>query len=158
MIGGTALRVTHVVVVVMAFTLSGCMRSVGPQVFVSDGCSHFPEGTHEHKDLWLRCCLEHDKHYWQGGTRDQRRAADLALRECVRQVGEPVIAEIMLRAVRVGGSPYWPMRFRWAYGWPYPRGYRVLSQEEQEMIQKMLESYGLSQGRKGNEKGTEENR
>ncbi len=91
--------------------------------FSSDGCSAFPDGTIIQQSLWLSCCTEHDKAYWQGGTKQQRLAADLALQECVADVGKPVIADLMLAGVRVGGSPHWPTQFRWGYGWPYPHGY-----------------------------------
>lgn len=91
--------------------------------FTSDGCSGFPDGTLQQQTLWQSCCLEHDKAYWQGGTYQQRLNADLALKQCVASVGEPVIAELMLSGVRVGGSPYWPTQFRWGYGWSYPHGY-----------------------------------
>ena len=91
--------------------------------FTSDGCSAFPDGTYEQKQLWLACCTVHDKAYWRGGTYQQRLNADLALKNCVAEVGEPLIAELMLAGVRVGGSPYWPTKFRWGYGWSYPHGY-----------------------------------
>lgn len=91
--------------------------------FTSDGCSAFPDGTYEQKQLWLACCTVHDKAYWRGGTYQQRLNADLALKSCVTEVGEPLIAELMLAGVRVGGSPYWPTKFRWGYGWSYPHGY-----------------------------------
>ncbi len=91
--------------------------------FTSDGCSAFPDGTFEQQKLWLDCCTAHDKAYWRGGTYQQRLDADLALRQCVAKVGEPLIAELMLAGVRVGGSPYWPTKFRWGYGWPYFHGY-----------------------------------
>ncbi len=103
--------------------------------FTSDGCSEFPDGTLQQKDLWLHCCVAHDRAYWLGGTYEEREAADETLELCVAEVGEPAIAKLMLAGVRVGGSPYWPTRFRWGYGWRYldgwwPRGYRVLSAEE----------------------------
>lgn len=91
--------------------------------FTSDGCSAFPDGTVLQQSLWLSCCTDHDKAYWQGGTKQQRLDADLALQQCVADVGEPIIADLMLAGVRVGGSPYWPTQFRWGYGWPYPHGY-----------------------------------
>ncbi|TDR22545.1 hypothetical protein [Marinicella litoralis] len=102
--------------------------------FKSDGCSAFPDGTLAEKDLWLRCCYQHDLSYWQGGTAVQRKQADFALKYCVAQVGEPMVANLMLAGVRVGGSPYWPTQFRWAYGWPYFRGYKEISAEEQKQI------------------------
>ena len=36
----------------------------------------------------------------------------------------------MLIGVRVGGSPIFPTRFRWGYGWEWPRWYGPLSAEE----------------------------
>ena len=91
--------------------------------FNTDGCSSFADGTLKQKQLWLDCCIDHDKAYWQGGSVQQRLDADLALESCVTQVNEPVIAQLMLAGVRVGGSPYWPSPFRWGYGWRYPHGY-----------------------------------
>ena len=91
--------------------------------FTSDGCSSFPNGTLLQEELWLSCCTEHDKAYWQGGSYQQRLDADIELKRCVSAVGKPVIAELMLSGVRVGGSPYWPTNFRWGYGYSYPHGY-----------------------------------
>jgi len=105
---------------------------------MSDGCSSFPDGTIEHNTLWLDCCVEHDKAYWAGGTYKDREIADKALKECVATVGEPQIAEIMLAGVRVGGSPYFPTRFRWGYGWPYLRGYKELTSAEKQEVEKMI--------------------
>jgi len=106
--------------------------------FRSDGCSAFPDGTLTEKKLWQQCCYQHDLAYWQGGTSEQRKQADYALKQCVFQVGEPVIANLMLAGVRVGGSPYWPTRFRWAYGWPYLRGYKAITADEQQQINHAL--------------------
>lgn len=102
--------------------------------FISDGCSAFPDGTLEQQDLWLECCVDHDKAYWKGGTYQQRLNADENLRICVADVGKPLIAELMLAGVRVGGSPYLPAKFRWGYGWPYLRGYKALKEEEKVQI------------------------
>ena len=106
--------------------------------FTTDGCSLFPNGLPNHKDLWLECCIQHDKTYWLGGTRAERKAADRALSTCVAQVNEPRIAKLMLGAVRVGGSPYWFSPFRWGYGWPYGRGYQPVSPEERALAEKLL--------------------
>ena len=107
--------------------------------FTTDGCSLFPDGLPNHKNLWLECCIEHDKAYWLGGTYAERKAADRALRRCVAQVKEPRIARLMLNGVRVGGSPYWFSSFRWGYGWPYERGYQPISPEERALAEKLLE-------------------
>jgi hypothetical protein len=123
----------------LAFSLSASCAAPGPlRPFTTDGCSDFPDGTPSHKTLWLSCCTEHDKAYWQGGTYDERRKADSELQRCVANVGEPGIAALMLAGVRVGGSPYWPTRFRWGYGWPWPRGYRAPTPAERDQIQQVL--------------------
>ncbi len=105
------------------------------QPFSSDGCSSFPDGTFEQNQLWLKCCSAHDFAYWKGGTYQQRIDADLALQECVAQVGKEEIALLMLAGVRVGGTPFLPTAFRWGYGWPYPRFYGPLSEEELRQIE-----------------------
>lgn len=103
--------------------------------FTTDGCSAFPDGTYQHKALWLKCCTAHDLAYWQGGTYDERVDADKALKQCVADIGEPNIAKLMLAGVRVGGSPYFPTSFRWGYGWPYPRFYKALTEEEKRQVE-----------------------
>jgi hypothetical protein len=106
--------------------------------FTSDGCSSFPDGTLKEQQLWLNCCMAHDFAYWQGGNYQQRLDADKALKECVANVGKPEIAQLMLAGVRVGGSPYWPTKFRWGYGWSWPRGYKEVTKEEQRQIEEMI--------------------
>jgi hypothetical protein len=111
--------------------------------FTSDGCSAFPEGTIEQKQLWHSCCVVHDLAYWKGGNADERKAADLALKVCVAEVGEPGIAKLMLAGVRVGGTPWLPTRFRWAYGWPYLRGYKEA--EDGELLQIELKTMAATE-------------
>jgi len=105
--------------------------------FISDGCSSFPNGTFEQKELWLSCCQKHDFDYWQGGTYQQRLISDVALKVCVANVGEPEIALLMLAGVRVGGTPYLPTKFRWGYGWSYPRFYGELTAAELQQVKKL---------------------
>lgn len=109
-----------------------CSKSFGADLkpFSSDGCSSFPDGTFTQNKLWLNCCTVHDYAYWKGGSAFERQQADAALSSCVAEVGEPKIALLMLAGVRVGGSPYWPTKFRWGYGWPYPHFYGELSADE----------------------------
>lgn len=112
-----------------ALTLAATLRP-----FTSDGCSAFPDGTFKQKELWLSCCVSHDYAYWKGGTYQQRLASDYELKRCVERVGEPKIAALMLAGVRVGGTPYLPTSFRWGYGWPYPRFYGVLTEDELKQV------------------------
>lgn len=118
--------------VFMSLSVTATAEEIKP--FTSDGCSAFPDGTLEQKQLWLACCTAHDFSYWQGGTYEERLVADQELKQCVAAVGEPEIAKLMLVGVRVGGSPYFPTSFRWGYGWSYPRLYKALSPEEKAQI------------------------
>lgn len=122
--------------IVLSMLLAGCQnQELRP--YLSDGCSSFPDGTFAHKTLWLDCCEAHDFSYWQGGTREQRAAADTELQQCVASTGEPQIAGLMLKGVRVGGSPYWPTTYRWGYGWPYGRGYQPLTPDQRQQVEKL---------------------
>lgn len=107
--------------------------------FTSDGCSAFPDGTLEENTLWLACCEEHDRAYWQGGTYEQRLDADKQLKQCVAALGKPKTAMLMLTGVRVGGSPAFPTTFRWGYGWSYPRGYAELTEDELQQVNKLTQ-------------------
>jgi hypothetical protein len=69
-----------------------------------------------------------------GGTKEERLKADHELRDCVAAVGEPKTAELMLRGVRVGGTPYLPTSWRWGYGWRYFRGYKPLTDSDKKLI------------------------
>ncbi|HEY7772407.1 MAG TPA: FAD-binding oxidoreductase [Marinagarivorans sp.] len=111
--------------------------------FKTDGCSMFPDGTLWDFTLWRSCCVVHDLAYWQGGDYMTRMAADDALRQCVDDVGEPIVGVAMLLGVRLGGSPYWPTEFRWGYGWKVPRGYRPLSNAEAAQVEQMLKSQAI---------------
>lgn len=123
----------RVLIILLLVPLGSLAGEIRP--FESDGCSLFPNGTIRENELWLSCCIAHDRAYWKGGTYQDRLAADKELEGCVAAVDEPQIALLMLAGVRVGGTPYFPTRFRWGYGWPFPRGYRALTDEEIEQIE-----------------------
>lgn len=106
--------------------------------FTSDGCSLFPEGTWTQQNLWLDCCIAHDRTYWLGGSYLERLEADQALQQCVAAIGEPQIGTLMLAGVRVGGTPFLPTGFRWGYGWDGFRGYRPLSPQDRLLAAELL--------------------
>jgi len=99
---------------------------------------------------WEACCVAHDRDYHVGGAEavsasdsfDQRRDADRTLASCVVDTGVQqsptlqelyelsetqirilyeAIAELMYRAVRLGGIPCTSQSWRWGYGWPMCR-------------------------------------
>ena len=131
-------RINILIHVLTGLLVSGC-QTVGQRglsTFKSDGCSCFPDGTSEQPDLWKRHCIEHDHAYWKGGTRQERKAADLKLRDGIQGEGNPVIARIAYAGVRIGGTPWLPTPWRWGFGWSYPRGYRELDEAEETEIEK----------------------
>ena len=125
------------------YSLSTIVIAEDLKPFTTDGCSAFPDGTLAQQSLWINCCIRHDLAYWKGGTYAERLEADQALETCVADVGEPEIAQLMLAGVRVGGSPYFPTTYRWGFGWPYPRGYNALNNDEIIEVQHMLENFRL---------------
>ena len=52
--------------------------------FKSDGCSFYPDQN------LSSCCKAHDKVYWKGGTKQQRKVADKKLEKCVEKKGHKV--------------------------------------------------------------------
>lgn len=112
------------------------------QDFTSDGCSLFPDGTISDREQWCECCFKHDIAYWRGGTEAERRRSDEELRTCVlERTGDKSLAETMYLGVRAGGHPVFPAWYRWAYGWPYGRGYRPLTIGEQALVRTKLADY-----------------
>ena len=81
-----------------------------PEGYVSDKCSWFPDGNYGD------CCVEHDKAYFFGGTKKERRAADDKLYECVKGKGRGFTAKMMWVGVRIGGVAFLPTSFRWGFG------------------------------------------
>lgn len=90
----------------------------------SDGCTIISKPY-----MWLTgkyleqrpCCIKHDEWYHFGGTHAQRLFADQELRDCVLDCGDTqfekacfwVVGWAMYYAVRVGGSPKLPFKWRW---------------------------------------------
>jgi hypothetical protein len=123
-------------VILLPFTSTAYAEDL--QLFSSDGCSAFPDGSVSQNELWLECCTAHDFAYWQGGSYSERMNTDLELHECVSKVGEEEIALLMLAGVRVGGSPFFPTAFRWGYGWSYPKFYGELTDQELQQVKNRI--------------------
>ncbi len=90
---------------------------------------------------WETCCVAHDREYWRGLAIDGyrlRKNADVELRQCVLDTGLQLssklserfsvseknvkqafslTADLMYRAVRLGGQPCSLLPWRWGYGW-----------------------------------------
>jgi len=99
--------------------------------FKSDGCSRFPDGG------YYSCCYLHDFAYWPGGTAEERKSADEALRACVREkTGSGFLAGVMFWGVRLGGGPGHLTTYRWGFGWPFPyrEDYGLLTPAERKQV------------------------
>lgn len=120
-------------------TLTASAHAAKLDMFSTDGCSAFPDGTLAQKQLWQACCVAHDLAYWAGGTYADRQAADEAMQECVADVEAPEVAKLMWVGVRLGGSPFFPTSYRWGYGWRYVRGYKPLDETEKQQIMEIID-------------------
>jgi hypothetical protein len=96
---------------------------------------------------WQQCCVVHDRAYHAGAGRQAdakasyaaRRRADEQLRQCVIRTGKRrapelmtnyglsysqasalyrSVADVMYRAVRLGGAPCTGLPWQWGFGWP----------------------------------------
>ncbi len=105
--------------------------------FSSDGCSAFFDSNRG--GSWQHCCVQHDLHYWKGGTKQMRKNADKQLRDCVNDQ-EPALGGLVYLGVRLGGGSYLPFTWRWGYGWYVPRSYLPTTIEEQDYINFMQPS------------------
>jgi len=129
-----------VLIVLICISNSAIAEQLKP--FTSDGCSQFPDGTLTEKNLWCGCCITHDIAYWQGGSRQQKKQADEALRTCVlNSTQNSLLAETMYIGVRLGGLPIFPVWYRWSYGWEYGRNFQALNQKEKQLVATQLNQY-----------------
>jgi len=69
---------------------------------------------------WKECCVIHDRAYYYGGTREEKQAADEALKQCVAGIiGDEILGVLlgttMKMAVSIGGVPYFSTSYRWGY-------------------------------------------
>jgi hypothetical protein len=90
--------------------------------FSTDGCSNYPDGKlHTLKKEWLHCCVVHDRAYWLGGMKSERKKADKALKQCIFNINKSPLnklrAKAMYTAVRLFGGPKFNMSYSWGYGW-----------------------------------------
>jgi hypothetical protein len=71
---------------------------------MSDGCSGDPILSADPKAR--KCCVEHDRKYFLGGSRADREAADTEFRACLVKAGVPMWrAWYLWLSVRTFGGP-----------------------------------------------------
>lgn len=100
--------------------------------FTTDGCSQSDDGN------WKHCCVAHDIWYWKGGTWDQKKAADLQLKACMKEAGATEsLAQQYYIVTRVAGAFLQKTKYRWGNGWRYLRGLTPWSENELSQIQRL---------------------
>lgn len=104
------------------------------QSFVSDGCSVPNSLNHAN---WESCCVAHDYAYWKGGTKEEKRQADVKFHRCLKERNATDIEmETWFTAVYELGDS------RWGSGWT-PRKlstFEALTQVEKNLIQKKVKA------------------
>ena len=130
-----------------AVTTDGCSGglSVGWEYMATK--IKYVQDKHGDRPAWESCCVTHDRAYHEAGKAstdakesfNARKAADTILKTCVLETGTNRsavlakeyglseketellyigIANLMYRAVRIGGMPCTGLPWRWGYGWP----------------------------------------
>ncbi len=100
--------------------------------FGTDGCSVVA-------DLDMKaCCIVHDWAYWQGGTWRDRAKADREFYRCIKRHSRyRFLAGIRWLGVRIGAVGWLPFKkWRWGYGWKYPRTKAPKKDESFETVEK----------------------
>lgn len=103
--------------------------------FLTDFCTSYAEGTRSQPDLWKHCCIEHDLYFWAGGSKADRKATDIRLRDCVAATGAETHARLIYTAVSIGGAS--PIRFKtkqWGHAFENRERYQSLSLEETNLV------------------------
>ena len=132
------------------FSTDGCSGGLSAGWEYMSGLFPGMAQMHGEQPPWEDCCIEHDIKYHAGGAEnvsavesfEQRKQADMTLLSCVRDTGTErslelqteyglsetqvvtiykSVAELMYRAVRLGGIPCTNQPWRWGYGWPLCR-------------------------------------
>jgi hypothetical protein len=129
------------------FTTDGCSGGLSAGWRYFSETIDLLEENHGEAPPWESCCVSHDREYHRAGGRSlsaeesfaARLKADESLRRCVLDTGNErapelfqqygmsadevedvyvIIANLIYRAVRIGGIPCSGLPWRWGYGWP----------------------------------------
>ena len=112
--------------------------------FETDGCTMSPDGTPSRPELWKECCVAHDLKFWGGGTKEERKEADSALKGCVKEKAGAAIANIFFAGVKLGSlSPIKLSSKKWGNAWYERAGYRKLEDNEIHQLLGELQHFDL---------------
>lgn len=133
--------------VLAPFVSDGCSGGVSSVWRLATSTVPALAERHGEHPPWESCCTAHDERYHAGAppggdartSFEARRRVDEDLRRCVRQIGEERtgrlsteyglepdevaliyagLADVIYRAVRLGGGPCTGLPWRWGFGWP----------------------------------------
>jgi hypothetical protein len=142
------MKLLLILILTMSFSHSTFAQSseeiIALRPFASDYCSKWPDGKYEDPRQWGDCCFTHDMHYWIGGTRDEKKASDIELKECVKLSGSSLNSFIMYIGVRIGGVPG-SADYSWGFGYNSARGYEKVPRGELEKAKVILEQSKYNQ-------------
>ncbi len=142
------LRISEPDAILNEFTTDGCSGGLSDGWEYLSSQVRDIAAKHGDRPPWENCCVVHDVAYHQGGATSAsasesfaaRKLADLELLSCVAATSADrsdelqqlyglnknqvailyqSIAELMYRAVRLGGVPCSGQAWRWGYGWPH---------------------------------------
>jgi hypothetical protein len=102
--------------------------------FVTDYCTYFLDGTPSKPTLWRDCCIEHDIHYWYGGTIKDRDHTDLKLKYCVEKVAGKTWAHLIYTGVKAGHYSPVKNEHYWGWGWNPKRENQEICKAEEPYI------------------------
>lgn len=119
------------------FAFSSLAMDIKP--FRSDLCTGYAEGTGQEPMKWAHCCVEHDLYLWAGGRAVFRDVADLDLKKCVEETGEPHHARLIYFGVRFGShSPIKIPGMHWGNAWGEENMDQILTLMDIQVIENSL--------------------
>jgi len=93
---------------------------IPPKEFTTDSCTLWLNSIF--KNDFTDICIEHDIEYWKGGSAEDRKHADVILRDKINSK-MPLMGDVMYLGARLFGHPLIPTPWRWGYVFEYPRTY-----------------------------------
>ncbi len=115
----------YAILVFILFSYSSFAEQLKP--FVTDFCTLFIDGPPTEPNLWKHCCIEHDLHYWYGGTLKDQADADLKLKTCVEKSAGSFWANLIYSGVRAGHYSPIKNKYKWGWGWDQVRENKEIS-------------------------------
>lgn len=86
--------------------------------------------------------MRHDWLYWKGGSSKDRLVADEEFFECVKETRSGWLAPFRWLGVRIGGVYFLPFRkWRWGYGWKWPRYKAPVSDDSPYTVENQEATY-----------------